>query len=72
MQLLKAYLFSHDIPFPIGSIPPGGVAFLLRNTSWVLPWLWHHREVDEEFVVAVVGFPRARTFVPQLLTKARL
>ena len=56
MQLLKAYLSSHIIPFTMGSIPPGGVAFLLRNTSWVLPWLWHHREVDEEFVVAIVGF----------------
>lgn len=61
MQLLKVYLSSHDITYPVepnlsGWTPSRGDAFVLRNTSWVLPWLWHHREVDEELVIAIVSF----------------
>ncbi|KAI5792425.1 hypothetical protein DFH27DRAFT_188113 [Peziza echinospora] len=60
MQLLKRYI---SIPTESSAscdelqleLCSKVLAPVLQNEEWVIPWLWKHRDIDEEFVMAVTN-----------------
>lgn len=57
IQLLKTYVCYDEMTQSgyVSSIPTGDIRYILLNASWTLPWLWGQRDIDEEFVMAVVS-----------------
>ena len=59
MQLLKRYISilsdsSASCDESQLELCPEALAPVLQNEEWVIPWLWKHKDIDEEFVMAVV------------------
>jgi len=57
IQLLKTYVCYNEVTQSdyVTSSPTGKIRCILLNASWTLQWLWGQREIDEEFIMAVVS-----------------